>query len=268
MPLYFCPLRSGSSGNALLAQGGGTRVLIDAGLSGRETEKALQERGVSPDTIKAIVISHEHSDHIRGAGILSRRFDLPVYATERTWAAMEGKPGIGGIMMKNRRVFAPGEDFYIRDLAISPFSTPHDAADPVGFSVLYGGRKLCIATDLGHIDPRWIRALSGANLVLLESNHDPDLLRCHARYPARLKQRILGRHGHLSNADCGGAITSLVREGLTHVILGHLSGETNTPALALGTVVRVLEDAGIVAGKDIRVDLACRDRTGGLYTIG
>ena len=267
MPLHFCPLRSGSNGNALLAQGGGTRVLIDAGLSGREMERLLGERGTGPDTLQGILISHEHSDHIKGAGILSKRWNLPVYATEATWAAMEGKPGIDGVALKNRRTFAPGEDFYIRDLAISPFSIPHDAADPVGFSVLYGGRKLCVATDLGHIDSGWMRALAGANLVLLESNHDPDLLRSHARYPARLKVRILGRNGHLSNADCGSALTRLAQAGLTHVILGHLSGETNTPALAYETVVQVLRESGVSAGKDILVDLAYRDRTGGLYTI-
>ena len=269
MPLYFCPLRSGSSGNTSLAQGGGTRVLIDAGLSGRETEKALQGRGVAPDSLAAILISHEHGDHIKGAGVLSRRWDLPVYATEGTWAGMEGKPGMDGIALKNRRAFAPGEEFYVGDLAVSPFAIPHDAACPVGFSLFYNDLKLCVATDLGHIDNKgWMAALAGANLVLLESNHDPELLRCHARYPARLKARILGRHGHLSNDDCGAALVHLVRAGLTHVILGHLSAETNTPTLAHDTVVAALREAGIVAGEDVRVDLAHRDRAGSLYTIG
>jgi len=267
MPLYFCPLRSGSSGNALLVQGEDTRILLDAGVSGREVERSLAERGVTPDTLRAILISHEHSDHIKGAGILSKRWNLPVYATEATWFAMEGKPGINSITLKNRRVFVPGETFYIRDLAISPFSIPHDAADPVGFSVLHGGRKLCVATDLGHVSPNCLRALEGANLVLLESNHDPALLRDHPRYPSYLKSRILGRRGHLSNEACGSALTQLVQRGLAHVILGHLSGETNTPTLAYETVVHALADAGIRAGYDIQIDLAYRDQTGGLYTI-
>ena len=267
MSLYFCPLRSGSSGNALLAQGGGTRVLIDAGLSGRALENLLRERGVEPGTLQGILISHEHVDHISGAGMLSQRWDLPVYATEATWAGMEGKKYIDRIALKNRRAFAAGEDFYIRDLAISPFSIPHDTDDPVGFSVLYGGRKLCVATDLGHIDTGWMRALAGADLVLLESNHDPGLLRSHEQYPAWLKRRILGKNGHLSNQDCGSALARLVQAGLTRVILGHLSGDTNSPELAYHTVVQVLGEAGISAGKDVLVDIACRDRTGGLYTI-
>ncbi len=267
MPFYFSPLRSGSSGNALLAQAGNTRILVDAGLSGRAIEGALAECGVTPDTLSAILISHEHSDHTRGVAVLSRKYDLPVYATEGTWTAMEGCIDTNRIALKNRRAFTAGQDFYVHDVLVSPFSIPHDAADPVGFSLLSGVRKLSIATDLGHIAPGWMRALAGSDLVLLESNHDPELLRAHPRYPARLKTRILGKRGHLSNAACGEALVQLISTGVTNVILGHLSGETNRPELALSTVLETITEAGIRPGDDMRVALAHRERNGGLYTI-
>jgi phosphoribosyl 1,2-cyclic phosphodiesterase len=265
MSFCFCPLRSGSSGNALFVQAGRARVLVDAGLSGKKVECALAEIGVAPETLTGIMISHEHSDHIQGAGVLSRRYDLPLYATEGTWRALADLPAFQRVADKNRRVFGAGEDFYIRDLGIVPFAIPHDAAEPVGFALLHAGRKVCIATDLGHIAPGWMQALRGADLVLLEANHDPDMLRGSIRYNARLKARILGRHGHLSNADCGQALVQLAQSGVRHAILGHMSEETNTPALAFDTVSAVLQAAGV---RGMRVDLAYRDRTGGLYEVG
>lgn len=267
MSFSFCPLRSGSSGNALFVQAGDVRILVDAGLSGRMVERALSEIGVTPDTLSAILISHEHSDHIAGAGVLSRRWDLPVYANEQTWLAMESKPSIKGIALKHRIAFETGGAFYIGNLAVSPFSIPHDAADPVGFSLNYKSRKICIATDLGHIAPGWLTALEEADLVLLEANHDPELLRASTRYHARLKARILGRKGHLSNGDSGSALLRLAEGGLKHVILGHMSAETNTPELAFRTVTGALQAEGLCIGKDIRVDLARRDHIGGLYDI-
>ncbi len=267
MSFCFCPLRSGSSGNALFVQAGGVRILVDAGLSARTVEQALRDIGAAPDTLGGILVTHEHSDHIRGVGILSKRWALPVYATEKTWAAMKSKPGINGVALKNRRAFAPFQDFYIRDLAVSPFSIPHDAADPVGFSLLYGSRKICVATDLGHVANGWMRALSGANLVLIEANHDPRLLQASARYPERLKRRILGNKGHLSNQDCGEALSRLVEEGVRHAILGHMSAETNTPELAKETILTALITRKIRIGTDIQVDLALREETGSFYTI-
>lgn len=267
MPFCFSPLRSGSSGNALLVQAGDVRVLVDAGLSCRAIENALAECAVTPDTLGAVLVTHEHSDHIKGLALLSKRHNLPVYATEGTWLAMQDKPGFDQIPAKNRRAFEPEQPFFMRDLLVTPFSIPHDAADPVGFSFQFGARKLCVATDLGHIAPGWMRALQGANLALLESNHDPEMLRAHPRYPSRLKARILGRRGHLCNADCGKAVVALAQAGLTNVILGHLSAETNRPELALETVEAALSEAGIRPGEDVRVTLSQRDRNGGVYFI-
>lgn len=265
--MYFCPLASGSSGNALFVQAGDARVLVDAGLSGRAIERALSGIGVAPTSLSAILISHEHSDHIRGAGVLSKRSGIPVYATEKTWLAMEEKPGISAIALKDRRVLCADQDFYIRDLAVSPFSIPHDAADPVGFSLYHGGRKLSIATDLGHLSPSWQKAISEANLVLLEANHDPELLQGSARYPFWLKARIAGKRGHLSNEDCGSALRQLVREGLRHAILGHLSAETNTPEMAMRAALSALQAEGVRPDDDIRIEIAPRDLAGNLYTI-
>lgn len=267
MSLAFCPLRSGSSGNSLFVSDGKTNLLFDAGLSGRTVEQALHDMGGDPSALDGILVSHEHTDHIKGVGILSRRWDLPVYATEKTWLAMESKPGIANIALKNRRVFSAGEGFYIRGIAVTPFSIPHDAADPVGFCVEHGGHKLCIATDLGHVAPGWMRAAEGADLLLLESNHDPDLLRMTQRYTASLKARILGARGHLSNEDCAKALLCLVQTGVRNVILGHLSQETNNPELAFDTVCRLLKAGGVSPQRDLRIDLAWRDRLSGYYEI-
>lgn len=267
MPLYFSPLRSGSSGNALYVGTDRTRVLVDAGLSGRMVEGALRGVEVDPATLQAILVTHEHSDHIKGVAILSRRYNLPVYATEGTWLALERKPGFDAVALKNRRVFTAGEGFYIGDLTVCPFPIPHDAADPVGFSLLNGGRKLCVATDIGHVASPWMQAVKGADLALLESNHDPRLLQASVRYPAVLKRRILGKRGHLSNADCGEALIQLFASGLRHAILGHLSAETNTPALARETVLTTLLRERIRPGVDVQVDLAPRDACGGYYAL-
>ena len=230
MEMIFCPLYSGSSGNCLFVQYGATRLLIDAGKSGKMIDEALDMIGVDGNTIDAILITHEHIDHISGAGVLCRKHKIPVYATEMTWNAMDAK--VGKIPPELRRTFDTFSDFYIGDVGVVPFSIPHDAADPVGYRLWGGGLSIATATDLGHF-PRSVRdAVAGSSLVLLESNHDPDMLRHNDHYNERLKQRILGNRGHLSNAACADALLQIVESGTKNVILGHLSGENNTPSLA------------------------------------
>ncbi|HML45810.1 MAG TPA: MBL fold metallo-hydrolase [Clostridia bacterium] len=260
MAFRFCPLRSGSSGNVSFVQAGETCLLVDAGLSARAIEQLLAAMGVSAACLDGILITHEHSDHIKGVGLLSRKYGLPVYANEATWNAMQDKPGIDGIECCNQRIFCTGADFYVRDLGVQSFSIPHDAADPVGYSLYYGGKKLSIATDLGHIQKQWVEEVADADLVLLESNHDPDMLQA-CRYPAWLKKRILGRRGHLSNADCASVLATLEGRGLRNCVLGHLSQEANQPQLALETVRSALHPDGLHA------DLAWRDRTGSVYAL-
>ena len=258
MRFTFCPLFSGSSGNALFIGAGDTRILVDAGMPGRSIEGALREIGVLPETLTAIAVTHEHSDHVKGVGILSRKYHLPVYANERTWNAMART--VGEIESQNRRVFEDEEDFYIRDLGLFPFSIPHDAADPVGYRVYFGGRSVATATDMGHMQKRVLKILSGVDVLLLESNHDPDLLMQNPHYSMYLKQRIVGSHGHLSNAASAEALLALGETGVRQVFLGHLSGENNTPELALSTATERLSRAGVAVNEEICVGLAWRDR--------
>ena len=171
MEMYFCPLFSGSSGNALFCQYGNTRLLIDAGKPGRQIEEALRSIGVAPETLGGVLITHEHSDHIHGAGIISRKYHLPLYATPGTWAAMEGK--IGRIEPGFRREIQAGRDFYLGEIGVVPFAIPHDAADPVGFR-LYGGKlSIATATDLGHFSRFIYDQIAGSDLILLAKQGAP-----------------------------------------------------------------------------------------------
>ena len=263
--MIFCPLFSGSSGNALFVQYGGTRLLIDAGKPGKTVANALGVIRVDPASLDGVLITHEHSDHISGAGVLCRKYHVPVYATEDTWLAMDGK--VGEIPAGLRRTFDKRQDFYLGDFGVQPFAIPHDAADPVGYRLWGGSASISTATDLGYFSKGVKEAVSGSSLVLLESNHDPDMLLHNPHYSARLKQRILGRNGHLSNESCAQAILELAETGVHHIILGHLSGENNTPELALSMAENRVEEAGIRLGEELSIDLAWRDRVGGVYTL-
>ena len=265
MEMYFCPLYSGSSGNALFCQYGTTRILVDAGKSGKCIEEALGSIGVDIRTISGVLITHEHSDHISGAGIMARKYGLPLYATPDTWWAMEDK--IGPVPPELRREFRAGRDFYLGDMGISSFSIPHDAADPVGFRLWGGDLSVSTATDIGHFSRDVFTRIAGSDLVLLESNHDPDMLRANPRYNAALKKRILGEFGHLSNEACSEALLRLISSGTGAVILGHLSGENNTPSLARNVSVAALEREGIVPDRDINLQVALRDQVGAVYTL-
>jgi len=265
MEMYFCPLYSGSSGNALFCQYGETRLLIDAGKSGKTIEDALAGIGADIRTVSGVLITHEHSDHIAGAGVLARKYHLPLYATAGTWKAMENK--IGKIPPDMRREIAAGRDFWLGDIGVVPFSIPHDAADPVGFRLYGGGVSVSTATDLGFFSDEVRSNVAGSTLVLLESNHDPDMLRANPRYTAALKERILGNHGHLSNEACAEALLSLITAGTTDVILGHLSGENNTPTLARKVSGRALEREGIREGIDMRLRVALRDEVGSVFIL-
>ena len=264
MQISFCPLFSGSSGNALLVVCEGTALLVDAGVSASRVMKECAAAGVDPARLAGILITHEHSDHISGAGILSRKLDLPIYAPEKTWEAMAGK--IGDVAGKNRRCVEPDADFYIGDMNIYAFRTPHDAADPVGYAFTSGHCKLTILTDIGCVESGWLRAAEGSGTVLLEANHDRDMLQA-GRYPYELKRRILGRKGHLSNDDAARAAVTLVKGGVSDVILGHLSKENNFPQLAYETVASALREAGYLPGEDVNLSVARRDGRSQWHTI-
>ena len=212
--MKFCSLYSGSSGNSLFVSHSKTKLLIDAGLSGKRIEQALCAVDELPAQLGGILVTHEHRDHIHGVGVLSRRYDLPVYANFATWESM--RDSLGKIAEHNVRVFETGQAFVIGDLQIEAFNTSHDAVESVGFTIDSGCSSVGIATDTGVITPRIMEALKGRDLVVLESNHDPAMLEA-GRYPFPLKQRIKGNHGHLSNEICGETVCTLVRKGLTRL---------------------------------------------------
>lgn len=264
MEIRFCSLFSGSSGNAQYIGCGDTHLLVDAGVSGARVSAELAKIGLSCKQLSGILVTHEHSDHIAGVGVLSRRFDLPVYASQGTWAAMAGK--LGSIAPHNVRPFDAMQDFYLGELNVMPFQIPHDAADPVGFSFTSGAVKVSIATDLGCVKESWMRFVEGSDLVLLEANHDVEMLKA-GPYPYDLKQRILGKRGHLSNEDCALALVELAGRGVRQVLLGHLSRENNFPELAYETVALGLRQAGIAPGADLLLNMAYRDRMSGLFAV-
>ena len=264
MELRFSPLFSGSSGNAIYVGCENTHVLVDAGLSGSRITAELRKIGVDPADLSAILTTHEHVDHTRGIGVLSRKFHLPVYATEGTWRGMMDK--VGHVDDENICHIVPEQNFYLGDMEITPFATPHDAAEPTGFTFEAGGSKFSIATDVGCIKKGWMNHVRGSDAVLLESNYDPDMLKA-GSYPYELKRRILSTHGHLSNDDAGACAVELVKSGVSQIILGHLSKENNFPELALKCCESALQNAGILPQEDVRVRVAKRDCITGIFGI-
>lgn len=262
--LRFSPLFSGSSGNSIYIGCEDAHILTDAGLSGSRIVSELARVGVAAESLSGIIATHEHVDHIRGIGILSRKYDLPVYATEGTWRGMDEK--IGAVSARNRRIIVPGEDFYIGSINVTPFATPHDANEPIGLTFSCGCARFSIATDLGCVRPGWLGSVLGSDAVLLESNYDPDMLKA-GSYPYELKRRILSNRGHLCNEDAGRVAAELVRGGARHIILGHLSKENNFPALALRCCTDALQEQGIEPDRDVRVDVASRDCATGIFGI-
>jgi len=232
--LAVCVLASGSKGNATYISNGSTSILIDAGLSGVELDRRLRSRGLNPTDLDAIVVSHEHSDHIQGVGILSRRYKLPVYINRKTECA---SPQLGNLHEK--RPFVCGAAFCIKELIIHPFSISHDAEDPAGFTIGQNGITIGIATDLGFVTSMVKEHLKRCSALILEANHDSTMLES-GPYPWHLKQRIKSRVGHLSNIDSKKLLLEVQHQDLQQVVLAHLSETNNTPQKALAEVLEAL----------------------------
>lgn len=262
--MNFCSIFSGSSGNCLYASTDRTRILIDAGLTGKRIQEGLKEIGVNPLEINGIIITHEHDDHIKSAGILSRRFNIPIYANTNTWEAMKGS--VGEVKEENIKVIDGYNPFEIGDLTIKPFPIPHDAAMPCGYCIMNGGKKLSVATDIGFASDEVKENIKDSDFILLESNHDVEMLKV-GPYPYPLKRRILGDRGHLSNESAGNLIKDIYNDRIRKVMLGHLSKTNNYPELALKTVISVLEMNGIKDGVELDIDIAYRDRVGRVQCI-
>ncbi|MFP4039881.1 MAG: MBL fold metallo-hydrolase [Desulfosudaceae bacterium] len=255
--ICLCVLASGSRGNATYISDGETSLLIDAGLSGVEIKRRLAVRGISPDDLNAIVVSHEHNDHIQGVGVLARRYDLPVYISRATAAAaMKQLKTIG-----EYRYFECGREFSINQLTVHPFSLSHDAADPAGFTISRQELKIGLATDLGVATAMVRSRLRKCDILVVEANHDPDML-LGGTYPWAVKQRIKGRTGHLSNQDSRALLAEIKHDRLAHVVLAHLSQDNNTCEKALAMAGTALNNSGA------SLSVALQDRCGEMLRIG
>jgi phosphoribosyl 1,2-cyclic phosphodiesterase len=262
--IRFCSLYSGSSGNAVFIGTGKTKLLIDAGLSGKRIIEALRSIGENPAELSAVLVSHEHSDHIKGAGILSRKFDIPVYANESTWDAMERE--LSPISLKNKAYFNTGTEFFINEVCINTFSIPHDASEPVGFNLFAEEKKITTATDIGHINTELLKHFERSDLILIESNHDIEMLKV-GPYPWHLKQRIMSDRGHLSNEVAGEVVAYLADKGTRNFLLGHLSKENNFPELAYQTVCNAINQKCCDIFQDINLEVVLRDRVGKVINL-
>jgi phosphoribosyl 1,2-cyclic phosphodiesterase len=262
--IKFCSLSSGSSGNCQYIETDRARVLVDAGFSGRRIENLLSSIDVCPTSIDYILITHEHIDHIKGAGVLSRRYDIPILANERTWFNMTEK--IGEIKAKNIKVIESDKDLEIKDLGVHPFKIFHDAADPLGYIFFYESTKITIMTDTGWVNNSMKDKIKGSSLYLLESNHDVDMLK-EGNYPWYLKKRISSTQGHLSNDDAGEILSQVLLGEGEIILLAHLSQENNIPSLAQETVGKFVKKSGINTQKDITLDLTYRDRPTKVYSL-
>ena len=233
--MELCSIASGSSGNCIYVGTDATHLLVDVGISGKKTEGGLNSIGQSLKNIDGILVTHEHSDHICGLGVLSRKYHIPIFATRGTIAAIKMSSSVGKI---EEELFVPikaDESFRIKDITVEPMRTSHDAAEPVAYRMRYENKKIAIATDLGTYNEYTVECLKGMDLLFLEANHDVNMLQV-GPYPYQLKRRILGDRGHLSNELSGQLLKRIAHEKLQGVILGHLSKDNNIPELAYETV--------------------------------
>lgn len=257
--MRICVLGSGSKGNATFIESGDVAVLIDNGFSGKEAEKRLASIGSSMERISAILVTHEHTDHVRGVPVLSRRWKIPVYANPATVAA--AKKNLS--KLHELHEFNTGENFTIKHLKVHPFAISHDAADPVGFLVDNGKYRVGYCTDTGTVSRLMQHRLAGCHCLILESNHDPDLLK-NGPYPPVLQQRVRSNIGHLDNQTAATLLSELFHDDLKHIFLAHISDTNNRPEIALKTSIETLQSLTSCNGKKIAplVSVAPQDRIG------
>jgi phosphoribosyl 1,2-cyclic phosphodiesterase len=263
MRLYS--IASGSSGNCIYVGSQNTNLLVDAGISAKRIEYGLSDIDIRPDTIQGILITHEHSDHIAGLGILARKYHIPVYATYETARAIQQIRSLGDIPQELYNYIRPNEAFCINDISVEPFSTSHDASDPVCYTMQSEGQKIGIATDLGKYDDYIVSKLEDSELLFIEANHDVNMLMV-GKYPYYLKQRILGDRGHLSNDTSADLISRLIHPGLQYIMLAHLSKENNYEELAYETVCCELMSRGSSFSAE-KVTVAHRDKPSSMVLI-
>ncbi len=265
--MRFCSIASGSSGNCIYVGSDHAHVLVDAGISGKKIEAGLNTLDLCARDIDGILLTHEHSDHIKGLGVMARKYEIPIYATGGTVDAMSRISSLGKLPEGIFREIREDEPFQIKDLSINPFTIPHDAAQPVGYRLECAGHSVGIATDLGKYNEYIVDSLKDLDALLLEANHDIRMLQV-GKYPYYLKQRILGDRGHLSNENAGRLLCRLLHDNLKAVFLGHLSKENNYEALAYETVCQeVTLGDNPYKSRDFLIQVAKRDRISEVITV-
>ena len=250
MSLNFSVLASGSTGNAIYVETDEHSLLIDAGLSGKQMENLFQEIQRDIKNLSGILVTHEHSDHIKGLGILARKYEIPIFANEKTWKAMERE--IGEIHLEQKFTFEIGETKSFGSLEVESFGVSHDAAEPMFFVFHHHGKKLALITDTGYVSDRMKGIIRGADVFIFESNHDVEMLRM-CRYPWNVKRRILSDVGHVSNEDAALAMADVIGDKTKRIYLAHLSKENNMKELARMSVQQVLEKKGFVVGEQFEL---------------
>lgn len=264
MALSFCSFSSGSSGNCYLVKTDTTAILVDAGISTKKIMNGLLQTDVDGEQVAALLLTHEHSDHVKSLSTLMRRLKgLTAYANINTWSAINQ-----GVDSDRKETFVTGQAFQIGDIRVNSFSICHDAADPVGYSFYKDGKQISILTDTGCVADETIDEIRDADLLVLEANHDVDMLKI-GRYPWFLKQRILGDHGHLSNETAAKILVRLLSERTKErrILLAHLSRENNFPEMAYQTVKNILEEDNFFIGKHIELSTVVREEVSVLYQV-
>lgn len=257
--MRFCSIASGSSGNCLYVGSDTTHILIDAGISAKRTEEGLNGLGLSLCDIDAILVTHEHSDHVKGLGVLARKYSIPIYSSEGTVHSLVESGCLGKVDNSLLDCISADSAFYIKDILIKPFRISHDASEPIGYRLESENKKIGIVTDLGVYNDYIIESLKGLDVLLAEANHDIRMLQV-GPYPYYLKQRILSDRGHLSNENSGRMISRLLNDNIKHIYLGHLSKENNIPELAYETVRLEIEASDTkYHGNDFPLSVAKRD---------
>jgi len=256
----FCPLFSGSSGNSCYLGSRSAGVLIDAGVSARRLDGRLKLCGIDPLALQGVLVTHEHSDHISGLRVFAKKYGLPVYGSKGTLGAISGN--LDGVELRDI-----GGGTELAGMEITPFPISHDCVQPTGYRIhTEDGRNFCLATDLGYLSDQVKEHLLGCDMVVIESNHDIEMLRS-GPYPYHLKRRILSDHGHLSNGACAGFLPELLKSGVRRFLLAHLSRENNTPSLALEASLSALVQAGYVQDVDFLLRVAPVENTEGKTVI-
>lgn len=251
--MRVCTLASSSKGNSILVYSERTKILIDCGISLSELELKLGLLNINPSEISAVLITHEHSDHIKGIAYLSRKYGTLVFCHMQAYQSMVTKLG----KIDTNKIIRFGfEPFEIGEFQITSFKVPHDAPFCVGFNIEKENKKISIATDLGHATDDIIKYLYNSRIVILEANHDENRLMQNPKYSSFLKQRILGKTGHLSNKNSADIIKKLAQNNVKQILLAHLSEENNTPEICYNTIVTELKNVGISVGENVKIDIA------------